>query len=145
VFATRLIRCHIRGKAWNSHNDCSLPRYEQADIASIIHHRRERHVAPGAGVTGPVKVRDGMPDHAQGPNDALLAYLREGGSGAIRLFIENCMSLHSTDGPDAINGWIALALPALPEHERGVLVALLIDTLLANSEIVFAGEPMTMQ
>jgi len=56
-----------------------------------------------------------------------LALLNHGGPEAISLFLEMSRRLHEAGQADALRDWIVVAAPALPEKERGELIALLMS------------------
>jgi hypothetical protein len=56
-----------------------------------------------------------------------LAVLNHGGPEAISLFLEMSHRLHEAGQADALRDWIVVAAPALPEKERGELIALLLS------------------
>lgn len=68
--------------------------------------------------------------------------LRRGGPDAVTLFLRVSMGLHEFGGLPAVNGWLEVALPALPETERCALVGILIDTLAENFDFEFRDETM---
>ena len=70
-------------------------------------------------------------------NDAVVETLRSGGPDAITLFLQVSMELHESGGISAVNAWIKVALPALPETEQHALVGMLIDTLAENFDFEF--------
>jgi hypothetical protein len=76
-----------------------------------------------------------------GSREKILDTLRLGGSGAVEAFIESCVSIHEADGADAVNRWIAVALPVLPAAERAALVTTLVDSLVSNYDIEFEAYP----
>jgi len=55
-----------------------------------------------------------------------LAMLNHGGPEAISRFLEMSRSLHEAGQADSLRDWIVVAAPALPEKERGELIALLV-------------------
>jgi hypothetical protein len=59
--------------------------------------------------------------------------LRHGGKEAITLFMEMCKRLHEGGAKDALQDWVTIAAPALPEKERNeVLVTLMCSHLFLN-------------
>ncbi len=73
-------------------------------------------------------------------NDAIVKTLRSGGPDSIALFLQVGMGLHESGGISAVNAWIKVALPALPETEQHTLVGMLIETLAENFDLKFHTE-----
>jgi hypothetical protein len=68
--------------------------------------------------------------------DVIMAHLdalRHGGKEAITLFMEMSKRLHEGGAKDALQDWVTIAAPALPEKERNeVLVTLMCSYLFLN-------------
>jgi hypothetical protein len=61
-----------------------------------------------------------------------LELLRHGGAEAITLFLEMASLMrHAAD--DALQHWVTLALPALPERERAEIVLMLMTSRLPRA------------
>ena len=76
-----------------------------------------------------------------GRNDeAIIRTLRGGGPDAVTLFLQVSMDLHEFGGLSAVNAWVKVALPALPETEQQALVGMLIDTLAEHFEVEFRDQ-----
>ena len=64
-----------------------------------------------------------------------LATLSHGGQQAIALFLKMSRRLHEQGAKDAMQDWITIAAPALPEKERNeVLVMLMYSFLFSNCQ-----------
>ncbi|HET9536458.1 MAG TPA: hypothetical protein VFP43_14145 [Mesorhizobium sp.] len=64
-----------------------------------------------------------------------LATLNHGGQQAIALFLKMSRRLHEQGAKDALQDWITIAAPALPEKERNeVLVMLMCSFLFSNRQ-----------
>jgi hypothetical protein len=70
-------------------------------------------------------------------NDAIVESLRKGGPDAVTLFLQVSMDLHDFGGISAVNSWVRIALPALPETEQHALVGMLIDALAGKFNLGF--------
>jgi hypothetical protein len=68
--------------------------------------------------------------------------LRLGGSNAVALFIDTCLSVREDGGAEAAARWIALTLPMLPESDRAEVVAALVEAI-ADGEAEFESYPST--
>ncbi len=75
-----------------------------------------------------------------GNDDATIQRLRRGGPDSITLFLQVSMELHELDGISAVNAWVRVALPALPETEQYALVGMLIEVLAENFDFEFRDE-----
>ncbi len=69
--------------------------------------------------------------------DAIVQTLRKGGPDAISLFLQVSIDLHDSGGTSALNGWIKVGLPALPEAEQCTLMGMLIEALAENYDLEF--------
>ncbi len=67
--------------------------------------------------------------------------IRHGGSESIITFLRVGMSLFKTRGVEALQSWITIALPALPERESAEIVTSLLIELL-KSEGCVQSEPV---
>lgn len=75
-----------------------------------------------------------------GNDEAILQTLRGGGPDAVTLFLQVSMDLHEFGGLSAVNAWVKVALPALPETEQYALVGMLIDTLAEHFDFEFIDQ-----
>jgi hypothetical protein len=55
--------------------------------------------------------------------------LRHGGSEGIALFMSTAKELLASGGEDALESWLVIATPALPERERAVVLMALFSSL----------------
>jgi hypothetical protein len=69
--------------------------------------------------------------------------LRLGGTDAITLFLETCITVRESEGSEAAARWIESTLPILPETERAEVVRTLIEALASQSVIEFKSYPST--
>jgi hypothetical protein len=64
-----------------------------------------------------------------------LDILRHGGKEAVTLFIEMSKRLHERSETDALQDWVTIAAPALPEKERNdILVKLMCSYLFLDRQ-----------
>lgn len=70
-------------------------------------------------------------------DEAIIRTLRGGGPDAVALFLQVSIDLHEFGGISAVNAWVKVALPALPETEQHALVGMLIDTLAEHFDVEF--------
>jgi hypothetical protein len=75
--------------------------------------------------------------------------LRHGGSEAIALFMEISESLYDADGEEALQNWVTVAAPVLPEQERIEIVTVLLSELFrthdgVQSELTVGGSHPTL-
>jgi hypothetical protein len=54
--------------------------------------------------------------------------LSHGGKGAIVLFIDMCKRLHEQGAKGALEDWVTIAAPALPEKERNEVLVMLMGS-----------------
>jgi hypothetical protein len=67
--------------------------------------------------------------------------LRHGGSEAMELFLEISEQLYDEGGEEALENWVTLAAPALPEDDRSGLVASLLSELFGIYDTESHREP----
>lgn len=67
--------------------------------------------------------------------------LRLGGSNAVTLFVDTCLTVRQDRGSEAAARWIDVALPLLPEAERAEVVAVLVEALAGDGDVEFDTYP----